>query len=116
SVLGDARGQETVLLSGLLNTSFKINNQNKIKINTLINQSGVNTSRNQEGLRARPDINENRRFESRSMGYAERAMKNIQVGGEHTIKRLNNLYIHWLSSYTLSDQDEPDLKFFANNV
>lgn len=116
SVLIDARGQETVLLSGLLNTSFKINNQNKIKINTLINQSGVNASRNQEGLRARPDINENRRFESRSMSYAERAMKNIQVGGEHTVKRLNNLYIHWLSSYTLSDQNEPDLKFFANNV
>lgn len=116
SKLNDARGTETVLLSGLLNTSFKINNQNKIKINTLINQSGVNTSRNQEGLRARPEINENKRFESRSMSYAERNMKNIQVGGEHTVRHLNNLNIHWLSSYTLSDQDEPDLKFFANNV
>lgn len=116
SSLSDARGQETVLLSGLLNTSFKINNQNKIKINTLINQSGVNTSRNQEGLRARPQIDENKRFESRSMSYAERSMKNIQLGGEHTVRRLSNLYIHWLSSYTLSDQDEPDLKFFANNI
>lgn len=116
SLLNDSKGTETVLLSGLLNTTFKINNSNKIKINTLINQSGINSSRNQEGLRARPDINENRRFESRSISYTERSLKNIQVGGEHAIEALNNMTVDWLTSYTISEQDEPDVTFFANNI
>ncbi len=115
-LLDDARGTENVLLSGLLNTTLKINNFNKIKINTLYNQSGTNFSRNQYGVRARPDINPNRQFENRSLGYIERSMMNIQVGGEHTLPFLNNLSVKWLSSYTLSDQDEPDLRFFANNI
>ena len=116
SLLNDSRGTETVLLSGLLNTTFLINNSNKIKINTLINQSGINVSRNQEGLRARPDINPNRQFESRSISYTERSLKNIQVVGEHSVSSLNNLSIHWQSSYTVSAQDEPDVRFFANNI
>ena len=108
----DRRSDENVLWGAMLSGSIKLNDLNKLKLNLLHNQSGTNTGRYQVGFwnnsGDRPNI------ETRTQQYIERAFSNGQLSGEHNIEALNNLEIKWISSFTTSSQEEPDVTFFNN--
>ena len=108
----DWRSDENVLWGAMLSGSLKLNDFNKVKLNLLHNQSGTNTGRYQVGFwnnsGDRPNI------ETRTLQYLERAFSNGQLSGEHNIEALNNLEIKWISSFTTSSQEEPDVTFFTN--
>ncbi|MDN5214560.1 TonB-dependent receptor [Fulvivirgaceae bacterium BMA12] len=110
--LVDMRGDENVLWGAMISGSLKLNDLNKIKLNLLHNQSGTNTGRYQAGFwnnsGQRPFI------ETRTLQYIERGFSNAQLSGEHNIEALNNLEIKWISSYTMSSQEDPDVAFFTN--
>ncbi|WP_205501587.1 TonB-dependent receptor [Rufibacter psychrotolerans] len=120
SLLEDERGVEDVALGFLANFSYKLNNNNKVALNLIRNQSGQNSSRSLNGIF--PETSglygeDSRRniFESRAMHYTQRALSSAQVKGEHVLPGLQKSTIDWLASFTLSQQDEPDLRFFAND-
>ncbi|MDX2306022.1 MAG: TonB-dependent receptor [Microscillaceae bacterium] len=110
----DTQGTQNVLLSGLVNISYKLSDKNKISLNVLRNQSGTSIARYQLGTFLR-NFGEGTFFETRALGYLERNFNTFQLKGEHVIPSLAGLKIEWQSAYTISKQDEPDLRFFAND-
>ncbi len=110
-LLADDNGQENVIWSGLVNLSYKLSNYNKIGFNFMKNQSGTSNTRYSRG--SQPE--EDRLIENRTYAYLERGLTSYQLKGEHVLPGLNNAKIEWLSSYTLSIQNEPDLRFFYND-
>ncbi|MFB6307537.1 MAG: TonB-dependent receptor domain-containing protein, partial [Flavobacteriales bacterium] len=71
-------------------------------------------SRNQFGRIPRDELDPNYRFHTRTTGYQQRSINSAQVSGEHYFKNFHKLKADWISSYTLSTQRQPDLRFFSN--
>lgn len=116
-LLDDYKSDETVVWGAILNSALKLNNFNKVKLNLMYNKAGVKTTRLQSGLwdNRSNQIEPAERYETYSLLYQERSLATGQVIGEHNLKNLGNIEIKWLSSYTLSDQNEPDLRFFPSD-
>lgn len=113
-VVSDEKGNEEVIISGLLNLNYKLNNNNKIGFRYLRTQSGNSQARYREGTFNYEDPSGNIMTQDRQLGYLERSMSASQIHGKHVIPSLNKMTIEWLSSYTNMNQDEPDLRFFEN--
>lgn len=113
-VVSDEKGNEEVIISGLMNLNYKLNNNNKIGVRYLRTQSGNSQARYREGTFNYEDPSGNIITQDRQLGYLERAMSATQLHGKHVIPSMNKMTIEWLSSYTNMDQDEPDLRFFEN--
>jgi len=105
----DNLGTENVTWSGLANLSYKLNNNHKLGLTFMRNQSGVKSSRYNIGVAADPDAED---IIEQKLGWLERSITAMQAKGKHVIPGLGNSSIDWLASYTLSSQDEPDLRFF----
>ncbi|MCC9137093.1 TonB-dependent receptor domain-containing protein [Pontibacter silvestris] len=116
-LFSDERGVEEVTLGLLANFSYKLNNNNKISLNLMRNQNGQNSSRFLSGTY--PEnfgvYDESAIFESRALHYIQRSLTSGQLKGEHVLPGFKNSKVDWLASFTLSQQDEPDLRFFAND-
>jgi outer membrane receptor protein involved in Fe transport len=108
-LVADNLGTENVIWSGLANLSYKLNNNHKIGLTLMRNQSGVKSSRYNIGVAADPDAED---IIEQKLGWLERSITAYQGRGKHVIPGAGNATIDWLASYTLSTQDEPDLRFF----
>ena len=111
--LKDERSRESVLWGGLLNTTVKLNGNNKIGINLMHNQSADASTRFLEGQFPFASGNNPDFFvQMRAMEYVQRSLSTGQLKGEHVFG--NKIKIDWSGAYTISTQDEPDLKYFNN--
>ncbi len=110
-LLRDDRGEDEVIWAGLLNVSYKLSDFNSIGFVALRNQSGISSSRYNVG----PQPEEDRNIQNRNLAYLERGFLSYQLKGEHVINGLNKSKIEWITSYTASELDEPDLRFFLND-
>ena len=107
----DQLGDEKVIWSSMFNASFKLNSNHKLGMRFMHNQSGQASTRYNRG--SEPD--ESRFIEERTLGYVERALTTFQLNGKHVFSQLNTMTVEWLSSYTLSGQNEPDFRQFFND-
>ena len=107
----DELGTEKVIWSSMINTSFKLNSNHKLGIRFMHNQSGESSTRYNKG--SEPD--ESRFIEERTLGYLERALTTFQLNGKHVFPGLNTATVEWFSSYTMSEQNEPDFRQFFND-
>lgn len=112
--LRDTRGRESVLWGGLLNTTMKLSNNHKIGLSLMRNQSADASARYLMGtfpyaFGDNPDY----RVELRAIEYTERSLSTGQLKGNHVIGG-RRIKVDWVGAYTLSTQDEPDLKYFNN--
>lgn len=106
----DEKGTENALMGILANTSLKINDDNKISLNFIMNHAGEKTARFQEGYNLYHEVY----MQTRTMQFSERNFWATQLKGESILPSLNNLKVNWISSYSVSKQNEPDLRFFTN--
>jgi len=107
-------GQMDVLLGALVNLSLKVSDNSKVSLNLMHNQSGTKSALFLEGQfdEAGP-ISPNNIFQTRTLDFQERGLSTAQLKGEHAFgagKRLD-----WLTSVALSTQNQPDLRYFAND-
>ncbi len=109
----ERKGQNEVLVGFLGNLNFKINENNKLGYVLLYNHSGIKSAVYDVGERAEDEIG--MIIQSRELGFMERAIFANQLKGEHFLERMGKMKINWVVSYTLSDQKEPDLRFFTNS-
>ncbi len=116
--LNDTRSLDEVNWGALLNTSIKLNQFNKIGLILMHNQSGLKEARYQEGAwDGKGRINDDTQFSTsnargRVLSWTERGVSNAGLKGEHTFGKLS---MEWLSSYTYSTFDQPDLRFLQDN-
>lgn len=112
--LQDERSKESVLWGALLNTTVKLDATNKIGLNLMHNQSADASTRFLEGLFPYASgHNPNFFAQLRAMEYVQRSLSSGQLRGEHLLGR-SGPKVDWSGAFTLSGQDEPDLKYFNN--
>jgi TonB-dependent receptor len=112
-LFSDSRGDETNLLSALLNTSLKINDSNKVGLVFMRTQIGNNASRYQTGINPSDQVGLGQ--EQRTINYNERVINVAQLKGEHLFLDFHNLRVSWIGSYTFGHQYTPDLRVFINS-
>ncbi len=108
------KSTDDVLMGAMLNSSYKLNNNNKVGLTLLANQGGTNESRYQVGylLDANPDSST--RLQNRVINFVQRSFKNVQLRGEHNLSGWNNMNIKWSNSFTTSSLEQPDLRLIRN--
>ncbi len=111
-LLDDTKSTQQVLWGAMFNTSYKLSNNHKIGLTAMHNQSGTTVARYQEGKKQRDDPDDG--YQTSTWQYLQRALSTFQLKGKHVFNKLNNAELSWQSSYALSSQDEPDLRFFTN--
>ena len=109
----DARSVENALWGALFNVSLKANSNNKFAFNLMRNQNGIKNTRFQEGTQ--PEDDPNMIVQNRTLQFLERSMTFMQLKGEHYLPNAGRLKIDWFGAFTISAQDEPDLRFFIND-
>ena len=109
----DIKGVNEIIWAGMISTNLKISNNNKLGLILIRNQSGESLTRYQKGKKY-SDAND-MFYETRTLQYLQRSFSSAQLNGEHYLQNFNKIKINWLSSFTQSAQDEPDLRFFTNH-
>lgn len=111
--LVDQRGGRDVLWGGLIKLSYKPSTDHKFSFNFMHNQSGSASARFMDG--EIPSDDEALFYQTRVTGYIERKLDIFQLQGSHAFGEAKRFKMDWIGSYTLSSQDEPDLRFFSND-
>ncbi len=109
-LLNDERGKMKVLIGGIINMSYRLNENNTIGFNIIRNQSGIDDARYQEGYSQYHQVD----FQTRTMRFFERSFTSMQLRGDHTLPQARALNIKWMTSYVISKHKEPDTRFFTN--
>jgi len=112
--LVDNQGQQETLWGALVNATYMIGADQKITLTGIHNQSGTSTARYAEGRKFSDDPDDI--FQTRSWRYLQRGLSTVQLGGDHLISSEKKIKLDWLSSYSISTQDDPDLRFFTNRI
>ena len=107
----EQKSEEEVIWATLLNASYKLNDKHQIGFSILHNQSGTKGTQYREGPKQEDNLN----LQERTLGYLERSFTSYQLYGKHKIENWNQFSIDWRLAFTLSSQDEPDLRFFNND-
>ncbi len=110
--LRDSRSDEEVRWGALLNSTWKVAPNHKIGVMAMHNQSAQQTARYLVGTKFRDDPLDV--FQTRTWNYLERGLSTFQLDGKHVLSNVNGPKINWVSSYSLSTQDNPDLRYFTN--
>ncbi len=112
--LSDSKGVDEVLMGGIVNLAFKAHPNHDISLKALYTRSGESTARFQEG-EWDYQLGEGPVYQTRSLLYTERNLYTYQLNGEHFFSALGNLNAQWIASFSSTQQNEPDLRFFSND-
>jgi TonB-dependent receptor len=111
-LLSDDQSTERVVTGLFGNVNVKLNKRNKIGLNLMRNQSGEKNARFLSGQWAEDgSVSPDAIFNSLTMQYLQRTLNTAQLKGEHEFE--NKYRFEWTTAYTISQQDEPDLRFMA---
>ncbi len=120
--LDDTKSNEDVLWGALGNVSVKTNPYNSFGFMTARFQNGITSTRYLEGNNYN-DAND-LFFQTRTLMYQQRGLTTAQLKGEHVLGKKDtanpktikdNWKMNWVGSYTISEQETPELKFFTND-
>lgn len=106
----DSRGIDYVIWGVLGSASMKINDNSTVSLNLIRNQAGNSTTRYQEGWNNYHEVN----VQTRSLQYTQRSFNAAQLMGKHSVKAIKGLKFNWQATYSVSQQEQPDLRFFTN--
>ena len=103
------RGEDEVTWGGLVKLSYKPHPNHKVSANYMRNQNGSSYSEFFQGrfIASGGDLN----LQTRTSGFIERGLTVLQLQGDHVFGPLK---ADWIASRSTAQQDEPDLRFFAN--
>lgn len=109
-VFADNKSKDEVLWSAILSGTLKLNNNNKVSVSFLHNQSGLKETRFQDGYR----YLENLGYQEKTLAYMQRSLNVGQVKGLHKIGEDGKFQVDWAGALSLAKLDQPDLRFLNN--
>jgi len=115
-ILEDSKGSEEVLWGGVANLSVKLSPTNEIGFNYMFNKNVESSGRFLSGALPR-DLPDDGIFQTRVLNFEERTLQSFQLNGDHILwGGSNGIRFEWSANLANSEQDEPDLRFFSNDV
>ncbi len=113
-LLNDTRGTREIGWGSLATISYRPANTHELSVTNMFNRTGEDMARYLSGTFPR-DLEEEAVYETRVLQFTERQIHSLQVSGKHQFSSLRDLRAEWSGSRSVSQQDEPDLRFFTNN-
>ena len=110
----DSRSTAEALWGGLGTLSYKPHPNHSVSTSFLYNRFATSEARYLVGTVPR-NFAANRQLESRVLSYTERKISSLQLSGNHVIPALGRLRVDWIGSRVTTEQDEPDLRYFASD-
>ncbi len=111
----DTRGTENTQVGGLMNLAYKYGKKHSIEFKTIYNHDGQSDNRYLAGRWPGGISNSSNIFETRSLHFVERELRIFKLSGTNVFDFANNSRIDWSISDMRSKQEEPDLRYFAND-
>ncbi|MCB9247326.1 MAG: TonB-dependent receptor [Ignavibacteriales bacterium] len=109
----DEKGVQEANWGAIVSLSMKNDSYGQFKGSYLRTQSGESTARYITGKWS--DIPSTATYETRVLQYVQRGLDTYQFEGDHFIKAFSNLKMDWKLSYSMNEQDEPDLRYFSDH-
>ena len=109
----ESRGDENIFGSIFTNTSLKFENNHKLSLMAMLNQSGQSSARYFDGENMSDAVGLYE--EQRTQRYLERQMQTAQLSGEHNFEGDKTSELKWNLGITKSKQNTPDLRVFTNS-
>ncbi len=100
-------------VGGFFNLSYKIAGTHKLSYTALYNHNADKAATELSG--PFPLILSGGELESRALLFKERGLFSQQVRGEHLLHPESGIKFEWGASHVRSEQEEPNLRFFANS-
>ncbi len=112
--LVDSKGSNSAAWGGLLTLAYQPGTNHELSLNSMINQKGSSSARYLIGQLPN-NLQENQRYETRTLKYSERKVSTFQLSGKHSFPELFESKLEWNSTLTNSSQNEPDLRFLTDD-
>ena len=112
--LNEQRGQDEVLWGAMLAASMKLAPTQKIGLTIMRNQSATTSLSVYEGVKFQDDPEDI--YFTNTWRFLERSLSTFQLRGKHVFTSANNFEVNWFASYSLSTQDQPDLRYFTQRL
>lgn len=107
----ESKGGDDVLLGGIVSSTYRYNNRNKIGFTYLLNSSGKKMTRMEQGY----NYGENIGYQEQLLSFQTRSFNTFQLLGNHILGHTNdNSKIDWAVSYSSTKMGQPDLRFLNN--
>lgn len=111
----DSRGTDELLMGALAAASWEPNENHRFALNLVGNHSATDEARYQVS-----PVGENLIEQNQSLNYAERSVASYQLQGRDAFTKVlgggfSDLELEWSVSFNVTEQDEPDVRFFRNN-
>ncbi len=113
-VLADQRGTVEAVWGALGTLTYQPRPGHRVSATLLNTQTGEATARALSG-KWETQLPGDPFFESRALLYTQRTLRSYQFKGRHTLARRWTPTLAWNVALTATEQDEPDLRFFAND-
>lgn len=109
-IVDDSRSTFNTIWGTLGSLNLKLNNNNKLSLTLMHNQSGEKTFRDQVGdnLNEEGDL-----YITKAWLFEQRGLSTAQFAGEHIFDKFNKLKIDWSASLSTANQAQPDWRFFT---
>lgn len=111
----EANGEENIDINGLLNFQYRIDKYHDIYFNTMFTQSATDIAREISGHYYDGNIDPESVYETRVLKWIERQLVTNQLRGNHTFTKLFETKVDWNGTYSTTNQDEPDTRFFSDH-
>lgn len=112
--LNEQKGRDEVLWGAMLAASLKLAPTQKVGFTIMRNQSATTSLSVYEGVKFQDDPEDI--YFTNTWRFLERSLSTFQLRGKHIFAEANNFEINWLASYSLSTQDQPDLRYFTQRL
>ena len=112
--LRDARGDVETTWGALGTLTYQPHRNHRVSATGFNSQTGESSARYLTG-KWDTQLGDNPFFESRALLYTERNLRSVQFKGEHVLGQRWTPTVNWNVSLASTSQDEPDLRFFAND-
>ena len=109
----ESRGDENIFGSLFTNASLKFEENHKLNLVMMLNQSGQSSARYFDGENMSDAVGLYE--EQRTQRYLERQMQTAQLSGEHNFKGNKTSPLKWNLGVTRSYQNTPNLRVFTNS-
>ena len=112
--LMDNKGVHEVRFSTLANFAWQLSENSTMSYNFLNSQAAEDEARHLSGqLQEQFGLDSDTIYETYVLHYTERLLQNHQFNGSHVFEGLSSLESKWVTSWSKTTQDEPDLRFFT---
>lgn len=101
-------------LGGLASAAYQLNNRNELVFTYTYNNDLEQSAANLEGVWPGA-ISAPHTFQSRNISFLQRTLNSVQLRGKHSFG-MENALLDWVLGYTASDQYEPDIRVFGNDI